>query len=96
VSFRKKPSLNVATAAWRVPWWRKCKGCGLEFRWERAWAGWWRLGFPGDHPRSCFWHRAFVCRQCEPTAEGATKHFGLFVTQRPPATPAPQHKASRG
>ncbi len=32
---------GAARSACAVPWWRSCLRCGAEFRWERAWKGWW-------------------------------------------------------
>ena len=86
MSRRKSRKANEAKTAWRVPWWRRCKVCGDDFRFEHAWEGKWTVGMI-----PVVWHAAFACARCCPTAEEASVHFGVLPPNLPklPAPPPP-------
>ena len=86
---RSKPRDDEPSKAWRVPWWRTCKACGEEFRFEHAWAGRWHLGFEAPRVPFYHWDYGHVCRECAPTKEDARKHFGVIRPKGPPALTSP-------
>ncbi len=85
---RTPPTGREVTRAWRVPWWRRCRCCDEDFKFEHAWAGWWRafedipkgIMATGPDPPA---HKGFVCLRCSPTPEKAMAFFGLIKPARP-------------
>ena len=83
---RQLPSGNEVTRAWRVPWWRPCRCCCDEFKFEHSWTGFFCLGF--NPIRNHRWRKGFVCLVCSPTPEGSRHFFGLLR----PSRPVPRHR----
>lgn len=76
---------NEVTRAWRVPWWRRCRCCGDDFKREHAWAGFWSSFYA--IPR--IWYKGFVCLKCSPSGPGRAMEFFGVQTPAVPDIPCP-------
>lgn len=89
---RAKKTDREVSRAWRFPWWRTCRACEREFRFEHGWVGWrWARRTRTSKERS------FVCLGCAPDQDTAkaSGHFGEWVPRRPKGTPPPPPPSKR-
>ena len=70
---RNKPKINKARSALPLLW-QECEGCGKEFRFESVWA------FTVNSLLiTLSYSKHAVCKECEPTREGANKFARDFA-----------------